>query len=168
MKSESASALVAVDTMVLVWGIRKEGTDRQRKRAKWLFEQLEEDNAQIIIPSVALSEYLTAVEPQHHADVIARLTNRFLVHPFDLRCASVAASLFRKGKAQLSLRSRKGARAYLRADCLIIATAAIYGAKIFYSGDKNCRKLASNATKLTVRDLPTVAPTLFSDIDDEE
>lgn len=168
MKSESARALVAVDTMVLVWGIRKEGTDRQRKRAKWLFEQLEEDDAQIIIPSVALSEYLTPVEPQRHADVIAQLTNRFLVHPFDVRCASVAASLFQKGKTQLSPKPKKGARACLRADCFIIATAAIYGAKIFYSGDKNCRKLASSATKLTVRDLPTMAPTLYSDIDDEE
>ncbi len=54
--------LVAVDTMTLVWGIRKEGTPEELKRAKWLFDFLDQDNAQVIIPSVVISEYLTPVE----------------------------------------------------------------------------------------------------------
>jgi hypothetical protein len=120
--------------MTLVWGYRSQGTPNQKQRAKWLFEELGEDEAQIVLPSVALSEYLTPVDPKKHRDVIARLNERFIIASFDVTCAGLAASLFSQGKPIRKTRVPE-TRKILRADCLIIASAAMFGAREFYSGD---------------------------------
>jgi hypothetical protein len=56
---------------------------------------------------------------------------------------------------------KEGARKCLRADCLIIATAATHGADILYSDDQDFRKRASKIGRLTVKGFPDIAPDLF-------
>ncbi len=161
MSKEHGSLIVAVDSMALVWGIRKEGTATERSRARWLFEQLDNEGAQVLIPSVVLAEYLTLVDPKKHRDVIAELSTRFIIPPFDVQCASLAAEPFVEGKQSRQM-DEPGARKCLRADCLIVATAAVHGARILYSGDGKCRNLAAAAPNLQAQDLPTIPPSLFS------
>ena len=86
--------------MTLIWGIRCEGTDEEKQRADWLFRELEEDAAEIVIPSVALAEYLVHVDPQRHQETIAPLDERFRIQPFDVKCAALAARLFLQGRSQ--------------------------------------------------------------------
>lgn len=160
MTTRSGRPLVAVDTMALVWGVRKEGAPEDQERAEWLFEELDEQEAQVLIASVVLTEYITPVSPDNHQDVIAALNQRFIIAPFDVRCASLAASLFSQGKKSRMM-SVKHARSTLRSDCLIIATAHAHGARIFYSDDAKCRKLAARAPGMTVRQLPSIPPNLF-------
>lgn len=164
MTRESGPVLVAIDSMTLVWGVKKEGTSDQLQRAKWLFEQLETDKAQIILPAVALSEYLTPIDPREHTRAITALKERFLIPPFDVECASLAARLFWKGKELREVdeqMSQPGARKCLRADALIIATAVRHGARILYTGDDKCRRLASTIKHLEVKDLPEMPDSLF-------
>ena len=115
----------------------------------------------MILPSVALAEYLTPIDLVHHKEVIAALTKRFIVPPFDVRCASLAASLFAQGK-DLRLRGKGDVRKTLRADSLIIATAVVHGARTLYTGDGDCRKLAAKVPRLEVKDLPDIPPDLFA------
>ena len=146
--------------MILVWGIRRDGTEEQQQRARWLFESLEQqDDAQIIIPSVVLAEYLSPVKESEHANVMAEVSNRFIVAPFDVRCASLAAKLFKSGRPDRSTSGTEW-RKCLRADTLIIATAKIHGAKVLYSGDRNCLSLARSV--MDARDLPDQPPHLFA------
>ncbi len=152
--------LVAIDSQILVWGIRKEGTEEQKKRANWLFQSLEEEDSQIVVPAVALSEYLTRVDSDNHKNVIASLTVRFIISPFDVKCAALAARLFADGRGLIK-KGTKGSRAVLRADAMIIASAASHGARHFYSGDAACRKLAGRVPGLIVDDLPKIPPNLF-------
>ena len=119
--------LVAIDTMVLVWGIRKEGGEEQKKRAKWLFDRLHDEKAQILVPSVAVCEYVTPVEPEKRNEVIAALSSRFIIPPFDVRCAALAAQLFKDGKSTRKMDS-PGARKCLRSDAFIITTAPVRAA----------------------------------------
>lgn len=160
MTSANIGQIVAVDTMILIWGVRKDGDANQRKHAAWLFKGLEDANAQIIVPSVALAEYLVLVDPQKHADAVAPLAKRFIIAPFDVKCAALAARLFVEGKQDREM-SVQSARNLLKADSLIIATAAVHGARTFYSDDGRCRKLAERAN-LSAEALPTIAPDLFS------
>lgn len=160
MTSSSLGQIVAVDTMILVWGIRKAGDEDQIKHAAWLFQELDDTNAQVIVPSVALAEYLVPFDPKKHADVVAPLAKRFIIAPFDVKCAALAARLFVEGKEDREM-SVENARNLLKADSLIIATAAVNGARLFYSEDEQCRKLAERAN-LTAKALPTIAPDLFS------
>lgn len=160
MSNDPNATMVAIDSQILVWGIRKEGDEEQNKRAKWLFQEFEQEGSQIILPSVALSEYLTKVQENDQKDVVASLTTRFIVAPFDVRCAALAATLFSRG-ASSRPKNKKGARTILRADTMIIATAVVHGARVFYSGDKKCRKLAATNPQWDVKDVPKIPPHLF-------
>lgn len=157
----SASHIVAIDTMILIWCIRRDGNEEQIKRANWLIDSLDETKAQIIFPSVCVAEYLNPFDSSNHSDVIAELAKRFILAPFDVRCAALAARLFSQGKGERDM-DAKNTRNLLKSDSLIIATAAVHGARMFYSDDAQCRKLAERAKTLKVDGLPTVAPDLWS------
>ena len=153
--------LVAIDTMILVWGLRRAGQEEQIKRADWLIDSFDENNVQVIVPSVCLAEYLIPCDPATHNDTIAELAKRFILAPFDARGAALAARLFVEGKKDRKM-ATKNARNLLKSDSLIIATAAVHGARTFYSDDTQCRSLASRVPGLTTEGLPTVAPDLWS------
>ena len=158
--TKNSDHIVAIDSMILVWGVRREGKPGQIKRAGWLFHTLDEDHAQIIVPSVSLAEYLVPVNPSSHNDVIAPLAKRFILAPFDAHCAALAARLFVEGKEDRDM-DCKNARNLLKSDSLIIATAVVHGAKTFYSDDAKCRNLAKRVNRLIVEELPTMAPNLY-------
>lgn len=122
--------IVAIDSNTLMWGIRRQGPPEQLDRARWLFESFDREKTRVILSAVALSEYLTVYDPAQHASIVTALNERFVIMPFDVRCASLAATLFMDGKPLRDL-SIPGARAALRADTLIIATASINGATTF-------------------------------------
>lgn len=164
MTAPKDSVLVAVDSMTLVWGIKKQGTQSQLQQARFLFDQLEDENAQVLLPAIALSEYLTPIPQQLHNKAIAELKRRFIIAPFDVKCASLAATLFVEGKEMRKSDGEMGqtdARKCLRADALIVATAVCHGARVLYSGDSRCRKLAQKVPNLDVRDLPTIPNSLW-------
>jgi predicted nucleic acid-binding protein len=144
--------------MTLVWGVRKDGTQEERNRARYLFQQLEAEQAQVIVPAVVVAEYLYPVDDSKKARVVAELTERFRVVPFDVRSAALAARLFAKAKPNAP-QGIPGKRDCLKADSLIVASAASAGAKIFYSDDGNCRAMASGV--LIARELPTGPQSLF-------
>ena len=154
--------IVSVDSMTLVWGIRKEGPEEQCLRAKWLFGQFTKRRTQVIVSAVAVSEYLTAIEQASHASVIAEMEKRFLIMPFNEHCASLAASLFQMG-LKMRLKNEPGGRPILRADTMVVATAKTFGAGTLYSGDDACRRLAIKAG-LKALDLPEPERDLFRDI----
>lgn len=145
--------IVAVDAMTLVWGIRRQGTEQQCRKARWLFDVFTARKTQVIVPTVALSEYLTAVDPAHHEAVIDAMNKRFLIRAFTTECAPIAATLFAAG-TQLRAKGVPGGRAVLRADSLIIATARIHGAGCLYSNDSDCRDLANTISPNFGQDVP--------------
>jgi predicted nucleic acid-binding protein len=154
------SNIVAIDSQTLIWGVRKEGNAEQLQRAQWLFEELSNiRNCQVLISSIVIAEYLVPADKKAHPAIIESINQRFLVKPFDVQCSSLAADLFRRGKPMRPNGVPMG-REVLRADTLIIATAKVHRAQIFYSGDVDCRALAG--TIMEARDLPLNSPNLFS------
>ena len=81
---------VALDTNILIWGIKsrhsKRGNPRQRdlidlqRRSAILLDMLDADKQRIIIPTVTVAELLVGVEPAAYAEFIAELQERFFVH----------------------------------------------------------------------------------------
>jgi hypothetical protein len=159
LETSSTTSIVGIDSMTLVWGIRKQGSKEELERAAWLFEKLDEEESQVVIASVVLSEFLTPTDPSKHEAIIAGLSQRFILAPFDVRSASLAARLYSEAKDTLQ-KGSLGGRRTLRADCLIVATAATHAARVFYSGDKNCRSLAIRAG-MQAEDLPVQRCSLF-------
>ncbi len=147
--------------MTLIWGVRKQGPAEWLKRAKVLFDNFERAQAQIIVPSIVVAEYLTAVDESKRRDVASAIGARFIVAPFDIKCTALAANLFWEGKQGRAM-STPDARKCLRADSMIIATAKTHGAKRFYSHDKDCRSLAQKAG-MEPWNLPTHEENLFAE-----
>jgi len=154
-----ASRIVAIDTMTLVWGIRKDGPEDRIIHAGYLFQELERDKAQIIVPSVVVLEYVTPIQsPSDRANVIGAISDRFRIEPFDIRDVDLAAELWQKGKPKLQMNA-EGARPRLRIDTLIVATAKNHGATEFYSEDDDLFRLASEI--MQAKRLPTIPVNLF-------
>jgi len=152
--------VVAMDSMVLVWGVRKSGTPEDIKRAGFLFKELEQDEAQIIIPSIVVAEFITPIRTSEgRARTVAAMSERFFIAPFDAMDAVLAAELWNAGKSRREM-GKRGARVCLRADALIVATAKNHGAKEFFTNDDTCFRMAESV--MTATRLPKMAPDLFS------
>ena len=160
MSPPKLKRIVAIDTMTLIWGVRKQGNKDKLQHARNLFQMLEREEAQVIVPSVVVAEFVTAFQSsEDRALAIAAISKRFLIEPFDVKDAALAAQLWHYGKTQ---REKKvaGSRICLRADSLIVATAKNHGAEIFYTEDQHCRDLAT-AAKMIARELPRIPDSLF-------
>jgi len=152
--------LVAIDTNILVWAIRKEGPPEKLKRAAWLIHELDDVDAQIIVPTIVVTEYLRPYAHQYHAEQVAVLESRFNIMPFDVKCASWAARLFDRGQPMRE-KEVEGRRNLLNADSMIIATAYVNGAERIYSDNEDFRDLAGTIQNWSVMELPNIAPDLF-------
>lgn len=159
MSGERSKPTYAVDSNILVWAVKEKGPAEQIRRAKLLFREFNEKKANIIVPAIVLAEYLTDIDPNDHDRQIQEASRSFLIFPFDVRCASLAAKLFKMGDAGRQKGTAEG-RKCLRADSLIVATAKIHGATVLYSHDKRCRILAEKIG-MTAKDLPSFAEKLF-------
>lgn len=158
MTNPSTQRVVAVDTNVLVWGMRKKGPQDKVRHARYLFTELEYAKAQIIIPSIVVAEYLAPISPRDRGTVVAAMSERFRIEPFDVKDAVTAAELWDLGKAGRQMQ-HSNARTTLRADTLIVATAKNHGATEFYTEDDDCYAMAEKIMK--AKRLPTIAPNLF-------
>ena len=160
MTKQPHKLIVSLDSMTLVWGIRKKGQPDKVKHARYLFELLEKEEAQIIIPSVVIAEFVIPFKTRkEREDVIARMRDRFLIASFDARDAILAAELWVAGKSGRQMK-KDDARVCLRADSLIIATAYNHGARVFYTDDGDCFNMASKV--MEAKRLPTIPPDLFA------
>lgn len=150
--------------MTLQWAVRKIGPSDKIKHATILFAELERDDAQIILPSIVVAEFIIPVPASARPDVVASLRERFLIEPFDTKDAIMAARLWDYGKVNRAM-GAPGARLAMRADTLIIATAVGHGATEFYTDDEDCFTMANKV--MTAKRLPTIAPHLFFGIGGE-
>ena len=65
MSKAKRSFIVAIDTQTLIWAVRKEGSADELKRAKWLFEQLDIENAQGISTTAQKLRFYLKMEGSH-------------------------------------------------------------------------------------------------------
>jgi predicted nucleic acid-binding protein len=156
--------IVAFDATVLVFVLddqAKPPLDKQTgepvtrcaERVKLLIETLQRDGAKIIIPTPSIAEVL--VKAQAAAPEWLRVLNsskHFRVSPFDERAAVEFA-------ARQANRPRNGGdgppRQKAKFDDQIVAIAAVEGAEILYSDDKDIRRLVGNRCKVVgIAELP--------------
>lgn len=156
--------------MILIWGMKlrhhKTGGSPSKEtieletRAKILLDILDEEKSSIIVPTVTVAELLAGIDRQDHPKFLAEIGKRFFCPSFDLPAAAIAAHLWQLHKT-LPKSEQFTDRRILKADVMLIATAKAAGARVLYSHDASCRKLATNV--LEAKDLPTHHPDLFRD-----
>lgn len=150
--------VISFDTMVLIWGVKQVATPGQEHRieeARRFLALARERNFNVVLSTVAVSEYLCGFEPSEHAAQIDALRH-FAVVPFDLRAASIAAQLTRNRTLVDELRSEyEVSRQTVKADMAILACAISAGAQTFYTTDQRLRKAAQG--RIIVKELAEIA-----------
>lgn len=152
--------VVAIDSQVLAWYVQDPSVnvDVRVRRARWLIDGLVRDRAQILLPSVALSEFLYPVDDVDRRAMWATVADIFQIAPHDAHAAEIGAKLSVLALARP--RKEPGDRQVAKADAQIVASAKAAGATVFYSNDPGCRELAAQVGMEAI-DLPDIAPTIF-------
>ena len=149
--------ICCIDSNTFIWGIKKKavaGQEDMIPRAEYLFDWLNDEGHQILIPTVVIAEVL-APEPLEKYPVLMETINKgFMVVDFDVRAASRYGQLFInkipevKNAAKASnIKVQK-----MKVDHLIISCALIHGAACIYSTDNGLRIFGQKY--IDVRDLP--------------
>jgi predicted nucleic acid-binding protein len=110
-------------------------------------------NRRILIPSVALAEFIYGLSRAEWARVTADVAGEdFLIAPFDLRAALRASEIRRDIIGSLSereaIRDAGTVRTKFRADYQVLATALVHGATVFLTTDPT---LAGHARRYGLR-----------------
>lgn len=119
-----------------------------RKRIDHLIDTLDRQEAKVLIPTPALSEALSQMEPQRAEAIVKRLDalSVFKVASFDAPAALEAASMtFSARKAGDKKGGAVGGWQKVKVDRQIVAIAKVHGAEAIYSNDDDIRALAPAA-----------------------
>ena len=157
---------VCLDNHILIWGIRGVSTPGQEgmiSRTQALFEDLDESDADVMVPAVVVSEFLAGVPKPQHPGLLEVLNRRFQLPPFDVRTAAVAAELWRDAAERnphlrdLVREAFPGTeKAKIKADMMILATALVRKADVLYTHDGPLRAIADGL--IEARNLPASRP----------
>jgi predicted nucleic acid-binding protein len=158
---------VCLDNHILIWGIRGVSTEGQETmigRAKAFLDELDAEQAEILVPAVVVSEFLAGVAKEQHTELLNVLNRRFQIPPFDARAAAVAAGLWRDAaernpdlREQIREAFPGTTRVKIKADIQILATAISRKAEVLYTHDGPLSTAADGW--LEVRSLPPLPPT---------
>lgn len=156
-----------LDNHILIWGIRgvaEVGQEVMIRRAKALIAELEEQEDDILVPAVVVSEFLAGVPKSQHTELLKVLSRRFQLPPFDVRAAAVAAGLWRDAaernphlRDQIREAFPDTPRVRIKADIQILGTALARNADVLYTNDGALRMIAEGL--IDVRGLPPAPPT---------
>lgn len=156
---------VGIDSMILIYAghVPKVGESDQRAknlrvRSKLLIQDLAEKKATVFLPSIAVSELLVPVPSAQKGLLVAQLSELFVLAPFDLQAAAIAAELWAKHR-NLPQDLQYEVRHVLKSDTMIIASARAAGATEFYTTDAKCRNLANLI--MVGKDLPSHSENMF-------
>lgn len=143
--------LVAFDTNICVWGIRKVN-DRNNfvSRSRQLIKTLQEEGYTIIIPAPVLGELLAAVPVKEQPALHDEITKTVRVYPFDIIAAEIYAEMMYKyNNAGFQENLKQWAtdghvpRQKVKVDYMIAAIAKAQNVDYLYTEDEGLRKFAS-------------------------
>lgn len=147
-----ANDLVCIDTQILIWGVRRpnepaiqESQQDKIPRAENFIEWLQREKKRIMVPSVALAEWLVPIPLEFQRENIAKISKGFQIQPFDIAAATKFAELRALRIQDGTIDSLLETGLYHRditADGMIVATAIAHKAKCIYSDDLGVSRFA--------------------------
>lgn len=153
--------LLAIDSQIIIWGIKKQSTDGQEdmiERAENFFSWVDNNNHEILIPTIVIAEILTPETIETRSTYIELFNKSFIVANFDMRCTLKYAQLLHGRKEEIKgiMKENEIARQKMKADHLIIACALAHSAKCIYSYDPGLAAFAKGF--IEVKELPPLPP----------
>ncbi len=162
------SRLVAIDTMVCIWGIKKEADrDNMISRCGHLLDYHQKRGDLIMIPAPVLGEMLAPVPLEKRAELSNLVANNFRVFAYDILATESFAEMmyqYLTDKSPESLTAyrieARVPRQKVKVDYMIAAIAHAQKAECLYTDDEELRKFADKF--IEVRSVP-MRPPIISD-----
>ncbi|MCH8044425.1 MAG: PIN domain-containing protein [Planctomycetes bacterium] len=147
----------AIDVHILIWGLRNQlPPDPERAslpaRCAKLIEKLP---SPILLPSVALGEYLIGCDPDTRDQELDEIARNYFVAPFDDKAAAIAAEIWDNKVVDRVKREAKIGKQAVKADIQILATAIAQGATSLYVEDRHYNNFLQD--KIIIKSIPTEA-----------
>jgi predicted nucleic acid-binding protein len=163
--------LIAIDTNILIYAtnpIDLPDSNGFNQSARELIRSQQYNNTRIIIPTICMTEYLQAIEPEKRTPIYKTIESWAFIAGYDSDAVGIgtiiseqAIALFKaeKSKNPNSQFAKEG-RQRIKTDALILATAIAHGAKTIYTVNTNdFTKIANNL--INVKGLEKPQPMLF-------
>lgn len=148
----------AVDTQVLIWGVKKASSPTRAhmiQRAEDFIDECRKNKEILMIPAIALSEFLAGYDDADRPAMEQKMTASFYIAPFDALAASIAAEIWHKKPAWQKIQSDLTiSRQCLKADLAIVATAIAHKAKRIIAEDAGVH--AFSAGRILCDHLPSL------------
>src|SRR5688572_26461735 len=149
--------ICCIDTNIFIHGIKQNsGQQELIDRASYLFNWIDQNKHQVLIPSIVIAEVLSA-EPLEKYPVYLDIINKgFQIANFDSRAASQYGIMFMNRIDELKkIADENGIdKQKMKTDHLIIASAVAYGADRIYSHDPGLKIFGQKY--IDVYDLPKI------------
>lgn len=152
--------VVTVDTMTLIWGVKKRATKGQEHmidRTARFLRALSDNGDVVHLTSQVVAEYLGGYSEADRPAQLLAIRKYFPVHPFDLRAAEIAAELLHDNARIKAIQKEFGvSRQVVKADVAIVASAVAAQIQVIYTNDVKIKKAALG--KILVKDIPDLPP----------
>jgi predicted nucleic acid-binding protein len=129
--------LVALDSGALILLFNPRHTDPRTLYGRRFVRQLQDEKARLVIPSAALTEYLRDAPAERHKDYLDRLGKSVLIAPLNTKASSIAADLWHRSNNGKLFHGDGKEKASLKADYLVVASAAAFGVAELVSYDRD-------------------------------
>jgi predicted nucleic acid-binding protein len=139
--------ILCIDSMVIVWGVKRSATGGQEsmiRSAEYFFEWADQQEHEIIIPTVVLAEVLAPETPEMSEQYLHIIEEAFLIKNFDMRAALKYAQMLnnRFDEVKNAASEQNVTRQRMKIDHIIIATAIVNNAQAIVSYDGALKKFA--------------------------
>jgi len=156
--------MIVVDTHILAWGGQNERDPHCPdgvERAIQLFSDQHTKKQTIVVPVIALAEYLSGQKSERCRSIQDIVGRAFFIAPFNTQAADIAAQLYNKRISDAIRQGNSVTRDALKDDYKILATAICQGATHLYTHDPWIAKIEQHGiAKRTVKvvQLPSLRP----------
>jgi predicted nucleic acid-binding protein len=165
-------ARVALDTQVLIWGVKEEATPGQEvmiARAKRYMEHLSHGGQTVVVPTAVLAELLMRCPIEMHAAVMNLFNQGTDIAAFDPIAVRHFGRLWHARQAALAplkAANPSATREKLKLDCLIVATALAAKADLICSHDPFVAVFANG--EIPVTQIPELPEQIPLDVDEPQ
>jgi predicted nucleic acid-binding protein len=130
---------VAFDTCALVDALQ------ETSAVEKIIDELDRRGDRIVIPMPVVAEILVRYPSEQEAEAFERtLFQQFRIVPVDIMAARIAGRALRRWFAERKEGKAEGERQVVKADLLIVATAAANGVQRMVSNDSDCAMWAKH------------------------
>ena len=138
------------DTQVLIYWLESDAPLELKKKAQSLFNYLDDQNWEKVLPAPVLGEFLIKVDHEKRRQAIMDLSEVFIILPYDVEAALINARLWNEKEdiVRQMIKNKEASRQTIKVDLQVISIAIASNCDVLYTNESRIRNLAGKEIKV--------------------